>query len=173
MIHESKRRPARGGAETAAKNSNSDTKHNPPPAPRQGNSSKPRLALGRPQAAPPPGAIVNPLPNLVAELDLLLAGLWPGELRALIDPVSPRPLAIGISTEIAEAIGMGEDERQVLGRWFMSWTNTLRYLTAVRCGGPRFGLDGQPVEPVTEEHRQGAAQRIATRLARYRRKGAA
>lgn len=80
------------------------------------------------------------------------------------------PLAIGITHQIAGALGMDTGEQRRLGRILGRWCGTMRYLHsfwdegAVRCG-----LNGLPVEPVDPEHQRFARERLYRRRLEYRR----
>ena len=84
-----------------------------------------------------PSVPANPevVAQLIAGLDALFAGAWPGRLRDLLDPDDPRPLAIGISDAIVVAAGLDGDGRRRLGRLLRRWTGRARYLRALRTGG--------------------------------------
>jgi sRNA-binding protein len=90
-------------------------------------------------------------PGLVAEIDALFRGQWPGRLRELFDHRNPKPLAIGIDEQIVEALGLTSDEHRRLGRLLAPWTGRSAYLQAlVTPGAMRYGIGGEPVEPVGE-----------------------
>jgi hypothetical protein len=77
----------------------------------------------------------------------------------VFDRARPKPLAIGIHEAIAAAIG--DLDRRVLGMFIRYWTWRWPYLKAVAADGSvRHALDGSVVGPVSDEHRQGAADRI-------------
>jgi hypothetical protein len=115
-----------------------------------------------------------PCPTLVEQLDDLFVGLWPGKLRDLFDPEMPKPLAIGIHEQIADALGMDAAERKRLSRLLGKWTGCVGYLKAVRREGAlRYGIDGEPVVPVSRDDAISARQRLyKTRLKLERRKAA-
>lgn len=95
----------------------------------------------------------------------LLGGRW------LFDPRAPKPLAIGIHTDIICACELGPAEsfrlRKLLGRW----TGRAAYLKALAApGAQRCGLDAQPVEAVSLEHQAAAREQLEyLRLKRARR----
>jgi ProQ/FINO family len=137
---------------------------------RQHDAADDSRAQHPPQADP---AFASPLPGLFAELDALLAGAWPGELRRLMDPDDPMPLALGISDGIAEALGMNQADRSRLGVMMRRWTATGRYLRALRRHGAlRHGIDGT-TEPVSPEHALGARQRLEAQHERWKREAKA
>ena len=152
MTLESERRPGGGGA--AADNAvTSDTENSLPSAPEQ--------------------ARTNPLPALATELDAMLGGTWPGNLRQLMAPERPLPLAIGIRDAIAAAAGLDQDARSRLGIILQRWTAATCYLRALgRPGGLRHGIDGT-TSPASPEHVAGAKQRIEERLRRWGREAKA
>jgi hypothetical protein len=131
-----------------------------PPA----SATPPARPAARPRRAFEP---INPIPTLVDQLDAILHGDWPGELRQLVaDP--PKPLAIGIVDQLVA--GRAEEDQRALHRWLQRWTNMLRYKRALSAeGAMRFGLDGAPVEPVSHRHRSVARTQAAARLLRYYR----
>jgi sRNA-binding protein len=69
-----------------------------------------------------------------------------------------RPLAVGCGREItaaAKAAGMSARERKAIGSALHHWTRARSYREALCApGAQRHGLDGQAVEPVSEEHRE-------------------
>jgi sRNA-binding protein len=87
---------------------------------------------------------------------------WPG----LFDAPSIKPLMIGAGKEIvAQALAAGQN-RQGVHAALRAWTGARRYLMAL--ANPmamRHGLDGNPVESVTLEHRETAAKMLAERIA--------
>jgi sRNA-binding protein len=112
----------------------------------------------------------RPSVSIAGELDQLLQGLWPGQLRELFGE-NPLPLAIGISDQIAEALAMDAGERRQLGLLLRKWTSTAVYLRSLRrAGSMRHGLDGAVVEPVSEDHRAHARERLDQRAARWKRR---
>ena len=97
--------------------------------------------------------------SLLADLNAALGGRWPGALCEL--PDQPVPLAIGIGNAIAGQLGMDKAARRVLGHALMLWVGRPTYLVNLaRKGAMRHGLDGQPTEPVSDEHRRGARERL-------------
>jgi ProQ/FINO family len=137
---------------------------------RQHDTADTSRAQHPPQADP---AFASPLPGLFAELDALLGGAWPGELRRLMDPDAPLPLAIGTTDAVAEALGMDAAARSRLGVMMMRWTATGRYLRALRRHGAlRHGIDGT-TSPVSPEHATGARQRLEARHERWKREAEA
>jgi hypothetical protein len=83
---------------------------------------------------------------------------------ALFDDPVVKPLAIGVGkTIVREALAAGQ-KRQAIGAALHYWTRARRYHQALTVpGAMRCGIDGEPVEPVSEEHRAQAAQRLAER----------
>jgi hypothetical protein len=152
------------------------THRNSPPKPGgQANSSKPRLTLGlasvpstpppaagKPAPPPgtppaPPGAPHNPLRGLVAKLDILIDGRWPGALRTLMDVKQPKPFAIGIYEQIAAAMALAPAGQRRLKRVLASWTRHSGYLRALAWpSATRRGIDGRPTGQVAPEHQQRA-----------------
>jgi ProQ/FINO family len=147
MAQKSERGP--GGAPATASINNSAAEHTAPPQDNQ------------------------PRPDLVAELDALFCSLWPGRLHELFDPDHPKPLAIGLGKEIADQLGLTAAERRQLGKLLGKWTGRISYLKALRLDDAwRYGMDGQPVEPVSREHAIGARQLIYQRRQRLDRQKA-
>jgi ProQ/FINO family len=64
--------------------------------------------------------------------------------------VPPRPLKIGIDRDIAADLVC---DAEILALTMYQWTRHPHYLTALRGGGPRFGLDGSEQGEVSEEDR--------------------
>jgi ProP effector len=74
-----------------------------------------------------------------------------------------RPLKIGIYDDIE-----GFDGRD-LALALMIYKNSFGYLTQMRAGVDRIGLDGRPAGSVTEEEEQVAERLVKERLTRMRR----
>ena len=111
--------------------------------------------------------------TLPDEFDTLFCGLWPGRLRDLIDPLDPKPLAIGIHAAIADALGMEVDERKRLGVLLRKWTGRVSYLRALRNpGAMRHDLEAQPVEPVSPADALDARHRLYQSWLKLQRKKA-
>jgi hypothetical protein len=62
----------------------------------------------------------------------------------------PRPLKIGIDRDIVADLVC---DAEILALTMYQWTRHPHYLTALRGGGPRFGLDGSEQGEVSEEDR--------------------
>ena len=73
-----------------------------------------------------------------------------------------KPLKIGIFEELAQRL---EDDESVsktrLRTALRHYTNSWRYLRAMKAGGERIDLDGKAVGPVEEEHQTHAAEALA------------
>lgn len=103
----------------------------------------------------------TPLQRLAAVLDPLppvFAGRW------------PKPLAIGLGKDLLAVAPIGTRSR--LRFALKCWTRMPSYQAQLcRPGAMRHGLDGEPVEPVSEEHAQHARRkRAASRRARPHRR---
>jgi sRNA-binding protein len=95
-------------------------------------------------------------------------------LRELLDPINPRPLAIGIHAEIADRLVLTADEQRRLRRPLAMWVGRPTYLKTLRDpGAVRHDLDGNSVERVSREHEIAARQRLfELRVRRARRREA-
>ena len=73
-----------------------------------------------------------------------------------------KPLKIGIFEDLAQRL---EDDESVsktrLRTALRHYTNSWRYLRAMKAGGERIDLDGKAVGPVEEEHQTHAAEALA------------
>jgi sRNA-binding protein len=78
------------------------------------------------------------------------------------DPEAIMPLALGIHREL---MSLGY-HRKALYKALMIHTDSPTYLAALAAGKPRVNLDGEPVSPVSDEHRQEAAAALADPTAR-------
>ena len=76
------------------------------------------------------------------------------------DRDAPRPLALGAFDEVA-ALDLVDISGPGLHRFFAWWSTRPAYLRAIAAGGYRFHIDGSPATEISDEHRQGAAQRLA------------
>lgn len=73
-----------------------------------------------------------------------------------------KPLAIGIDKQLlARLPGL---EKKVLRVALSLHTHSMRYLKGMEKATHRFDLEGQPADPVTDEHRQHASDTIRERL---------
>lgn len=68
---------------------------------------------------------------------------------------APKPLKIGIGGELLALVGvhpaLAEVSRTQLRRAITFYTHRFAYRKALAAGGPRYGLDGQPVGEVTPD----------------------
>jgi sRNA-binding protein len=111
---------------------------------------------------------------LADEIDCLLGGRGPDQLRDLFDPKHPKPLAIGIKRQIVAELGMDDRKARQLGRLLGMWCGRPSYLEALAAdGATRHGIDGRPVEPVTAEHQAVARDQLARWREKWRRRKAA
>jgi sRNA-binding protein len=82
---------------------------------------------------------------------------------------SPKPLMLGAGKVVlaeAAAQGWSVSKRKAIRSALRSWTGARRYLEALAApGATRFGLDGQPVAPVDDDHRAEALRRLEVRKA--------
>ena len=81
-------------------------------------------------------------------------------IPVLFDPERAKPLKIGAGNELAKSRPEGTSHataRAALKRW----TSSPAYLRALAAGGSRYGLDGEPIGEVTEEHQRAARARLA------------
>jgi sRNA-binding protein len=93
---------------------------------------------------------------------------WP--LAFPVKPHDVRPLAVGVTNEIAATMGWSLPyARGVLVRWKMAAT----YCRAVLWCDHRIALDGTPAEPVDAEAKDLAAKQLAKLTARKATKKAA
>lgn len=88
-----------------------------------------------------------------------LAELFPGLFGA-----TPKPIKLRIQHDI-QARAPGVFSKQALTAFFRRYTNATSYLVALSKATQRFDLDGQPVEALSEEHRQVAVDELARRRA--------
>ena len=72
------------------------------------------------------------------------------------------PLAIGIDKQLI--VQQPELPRKLLRIALGQHTNSLRYLKSLEKSTHRFNLDGQPAEPLTDEHRKHAATSLRERF---------
>lgn len=72
------------------------------------------------------------------------------------------PLAIGIDKQLIAR--QPDVPRKVLRIALGQHTNSLRYLKSLEKATHRFDLDGQPAEPLTDEHRKHAATTLRERF---------
>jgi sRNA-binding protein len=127
---------------------------------------KPPPTVPKPPAPAPPvdakAAAAKQRKLKRARLEALawLEGAYP---RLFDDPVV-RPLAVGLGKTITrEALAAGL-KRQAIAAALHGWTCSRRYLMAlVADGAARHGLDGAPVEPVSDDHRAQAAKLLEER----------
>ncbi len=79
-----------------------------------------------------------------------------------------KPLKIGIFADIAEQISEEDPVSKTQIRHALRrYTNSWRYLEAVIKGGQRVDLEGNDVEPLTEEHVEHAQQQLAESKAKF------
>jgi sRNA-binding protein len=82
--------------------------------------------------------------------------------------VLPMPLAIGADQLVREALGWS---RAAVKYVLHYWCTRLPYIDALAAGGPRYDLQGHPVEAIDPEHQASAqvraeAARAASRHSR-------
>ena len=98
----------------------------------------------------------------IKALQQVFAERWP----LAFDKTQVRPLQIGVGAEIEAAL-KGEVPRRLVRQAISYWVHTSDYLVSVaRPGAMRHTLDGVPVEPVAEEHREHARKRLAEKASR-------
>lgn len=73
-----------------------------------------------------------------------------------------RPLAIGIDKQLLAQ--QPELDRKLLRQAMRFHTSSTRYLKEMQIATVRFGLDGEPADPVTDEQRQHAAELLRERF---------
>jgi sRNA-binding protein len=117
-----------------------------------------RLKVGPlPRSPAPPPAL--PRRTFVLGLLKTFAATWP----AVFDKTEVKPLRIGVSAEIEEAL-TGKASKRLVRDAIGYWTNGNNYLRALaQPGAMRHGLDGALAEPVAPEHREHAIKRLAER----------
>jgi sRNA-binding protein len=102
---------------------------------------------------------------------------WPAVLPTEQDPTI-RPLALSTRKALNEHLIIPEaqtvaDIRRLVGQVLHRYTTSAPYLLSLcRLGAERHDLDGNPVEPVSEEHRT-AAQRMLDAKMEFRARAAA
>lgn len=84
---------------------------------------------------------------------------------ALWDHGAPIPLKIGIHDDIVRLGHPGGD----VGRLLKWWTQRPAYFVAIKAGGPRYNLDGQPEGEVSEEHQLLPQHNTVRKLRWWRR----
>jgi sRNA-binding protein len=98
----------------------------------------------------------------IKALQQVFAQRWP----LAFDKTQVRPLQIGVGAEIEAAL-KGEVPRRLVRQAISYWVHASDYLVSVaRPGAMRHTLDGVPVEPVAEEHREHARKRLAEKASR-------
>ena len=107
----------------------------------------------------PRADLTGAAPEIRALLDRL-GQRWP----AVFDPDAPRPLALRIHATILAAWSEAEAlEPDLLSAALEVWTKTPAYIqTLAKDGAQRYGLDGQPVKPVADKHREQARMQLAS-----------
>jgi len=86
--------------------------------------------------------------------------------RAIFTPANCRPLKIGIHNEL---VALGFD-REMVVVGLRSYCGSSGYLSALRDGAARIGLDGQPTGVVTAEEEKIAAAQLTGKLARAKKR---
>ena len=83
------------------------------------------------------------------------------DLRATCEAFSepPRPLAVGIRSQIVELLG-DQYEPWLIAKLCRWWTGRPDYLTAVAEGGHRINLDGSQAGEITASQRAYAEQKL-------------
>ena len=96
----------------------------------------------------------------------LLCDVYPQSFRH--EDAPPLPLKLGVHHEIALALA-GAAEPALVALAMRVYCRQWAYLAAMAApGAMRHTLDGTPLEPVSEEHRTQAGERLAAALERYR-----
>jgi RNA chaperone ProQ/FINO-like protein len=142
------------------------------PAPPSAPPIAGRLTL-KPGTAPPPQMAerIKPVPAKPkphkATNKHKHSGPQPIERLAAMYPIpfnmhAPLPLALGVTQDIAKALGIHPHAAQaVLARW----TSRMNYLAAMAApGSRRFNLDGTDAGEVSDEHRAHAAAIFAEKM---------
>lgn len=84
------------------------------------------------------------------------------QLPAIFQVNNIKPLKIGIHEDLISRFGVDPTEaNRRLKRWFRMFVGHYAYQLAVLNNTHRYDLDGNPVEPITEDARQYAHRRIA------------
>jgi sRNA-binding protein len=101
--------------------------------------------------------------QLVADFEQIVGPLPPG-LAKLFDRDAPVPLALGIHEAIVAELGLDPVQRRKMRRVIATWCKTTRYLRALaKPGAMRHDIAGNPVAPVADDHRAGAAAMLSER----------
>ncbi|NDY92231.1 ProQ/FINO family protein, partial [Ideonella livida] len=145
-------------ADTAAAPADATTEAPAEPQPAVAEAPEASPA-GEGEAAAPPAATAkdNRTP---ADAARELAELFP----ALFTPGQAKPLKLRIQADI-QARAPGRFSKGLLSAVLHRHTNATGYLNALVQATHRHDLDGQPVDELTEEHRQVAREELARRKA--------
>jgi ProP effector len=81
---------------------------------------------------------------------------------AIFTPASCRPIKIGIHNEL---VALGFD-REMVGVGLRSYCGSSAYVSALREGAARIGLDGQPAGVVNAQKEKSAAAQLAEKIDR-------
>jgi sRNA-binding protein len=97
---------------------------------------------------------------------------WMRETYPALFSHPPRPIAVGIGKGIVAAASASgawstlSSARNAVGAALHFHVNSIAYLSALaEPGAYRYALNGEPVEPVSEEHRAEAAKLLEARRA--------
>ena len=111
------------------------------------------------EPAPGAAAAVSAPPMTPAECAQQLKAMFPALFGG-----APTPLKLRIQTDIQQR-APGVFTRRCLSAFLHRHTGSTGYLMAITRVGQRFDLDGNPVEPVNDEHRAAAAAELTRRRA--------
>lgn len=94
------------------------------------------------------------------EIKTRLVARWPAVFE------TARPLAIGSGKTIMAAAKELEIPKTAIRRWLRRWVSRTCYLKALATdGADRYDLEGNPVEPVSDDQRERALAELKRRLA--------
>lgn len=129
------------------------------PAPSDTVADTP-AAAATPEAAPAPGAPAAAAPAMsAAECAEQLKQRFPALFAG-----APKPIKLRVQADI-QARAPGVFTKAVLSAFLRRHTGGTGYLIALSRASHRLDLDGQPTDPVSDEHRQAALDELARRRA--------
>lgn len=131
----------------------------PAPALAAPESVDPAAQTAAAEPDPAEAALAAVPPMSPAECAQRLKALFPALFGG-----APKPLKLRIQTDIQQR-APGVFTRRALSAFLHRHTGSTGYLMALTRLGQRFDLDGQPVEPISEEHRDAAAAELTRRRA--------
>ncbi len=127
------------------------------PAPEPKAASRQSATVSEASKTLPP---LNRKQQATRDAEDWLRSRWPQAFCA------PRPLAIGLGDSVKAAAAAEGRDMPSLARAIRKHVGSRQYLDAVIApGSERIGLDGQVVEPVTDDAREHARQKQAQRKA--------